>query len=344
MSESNEQLQEDQQKQNAINFENLPAISQNHLTPAEFLTGHNNVNDLIKAFAQYLAMSKKVNSANTISAYISNTYQFLVWCNKLPYAIKNVTQTKTLRNLVICYEKALSSTDLSQNSRALKHASVRKFFEWFGFMHEDYNLDLRKSFSADWISKADHNAYKKQPRINTEVFNAIKEQADLGDINDKWIFFLLAFGCRRSEIATIKVKDIDFLNKEINVYQVKTGSNKKLPLPVWLTSDNVLVKEHVFLIFNKSKKCAKTRGAKKVSEQFIWIKVKRWIAATNFKKVEITPHSFRRYFVNSLLKQGASDSNIAKLSGHQNLNMIQKYGYDISLENNPIVNNNQVKY
>ena len=341
MSDNNKELQKF--KENQIILENLPELVNNSDVPAEGLLGVNNVTDLLAAFAQYLEISKRIGS-NTKACYLSNVKQFLIWSNKLPYAIQNVTNTQILRNLVICYEKALSSTDLAQNSRALKHASVRKFFEFFGFMHEDYNLDLRKCFSPDWISTADQNAYKKQARINADVFNAIKEQADLGDINDKWIFFFLAFGCRRSEITTVKVNDIDMLNKEINVYQPKTGSTKKFPIPVWLTSDDVLNRKHIFLIYNTSKKCAKTRGTKKVSEKYIWLKVKRWIAKTEFKNVDITPHSFRRYMINSLLRQGASDSNISKVSGHSGTAMISKYGYDISLESNPIIKNNQVKY
>lgn len=328
----------------AINFENLPKLVPNDNTPAEFLVGFNDVEDLLKGFSQYLAISKRVTSDNTKNTYLANVRQFLIWCNKLKFAIKNITKTLVLRNLVICFEKSLTSTDLAQNSRAIKHASVKKFFEWYSFLHEDYNIDLNKCFSPDWCTTADANAYKKQTRINMDVFLAIKEQADLGDINDKWIFFLLAFGCRRSEIAGAKVENVDFLNKEINVYQEKTGNLKKLPLPNWLTSADMLDRNNVYLVLNTSKRTAKSKGKKPVSKQYIWLKVRRWIAETKFKSVEITPHSFRRFFVNNLLRQGASDSNIAKIGGWANLNMVQRYGYDISLDNNPIINNSQVKY
>lgn len=332
-------------QQNIINFDNVPSIDKDmSLVPAELLTGFNNVDEFLRAFTQYLNMSKKINSENTKNAYKSNVKQFLVWMNKCKIAVKNIVSTKMLRNLVIYYEEALKHTDFSQNTKALKHASIRKFFEMYSFMHEEYNIDLRKCFSADWCTTADSNAYKKQTRINADVFNAIKGQADLGDINDKWIFFLLAFGCRRSEIATVKVKDIDFLNKEINIFLIKTKDVKKIPTPNWLTSDDVLMKDHNFLIYNNSKKCAKSKGVKKVSEQFIYDKIQKWISKTEFKNVSITPHSFRRYFVTSLLKQGASTSSIATLGAWRSLNVVQKYGYDISLGNNPIIEKNMVKY
>ena len=331
-------------KQHTINFENLPSLEHNGGISAKYLRGYNNVLELLTAFAQYLEVSKRIGSANTKSAYLSNTKQFLIWCNKLQFPIKNITKTRMLRNLVICYEKALSATDLAQNSKALKHASIRKFFEWYSFMHEDYNISLPKCFSPDWCTTADSKAYKKQTRINTEVFDAIKEQANLGDINDRWIFYFLAFGCRRSEIAEVKVSDVDFLNKEINIYQGKTHEVKKLPLPAWLTSPDILDKKHNFLIHNHSKRSAKTKGSKKVSNQFIWLKVSRWISKTKFKDVDCSPHAFRRYFVNALLKQGASDSNIAKIGGWANLNMVQRYGYDISLTSNPIIQKGQIEY
>ena len=137
---------------------------------------------------------------------------------------------------------------------------------------------------------------------------------------------------------------MDFLNKEINLQLIKTKDVKKIPTPNWLTSDDVLNKNHTFLIYNNSKKSNKSKGMKPCSEQYIWLKVKRWLAATKFKNVEITPHSFRRYFVNSLMRQGASTSSIAQLGAWRSLNVVQKYGYDISLSSNPIIEKNQVKY
>ncbi len=335
----------EEEKNNSINFDNLPSIDKDtSKVDKKHLTGHNNVAAFIKGFELYLNISKKVNSGNTRRSYLSNAKQFIIWCNKIPFAINNIKKTLVLRNLIICYEKSLSTTSLAQNSKALKQNAVKKFFQYYAFLHQkDFELDIKKCFSTDFVTGYDVNAYKKQVRINDEVFEAIREQVLLGDINDRWIFFFLAFGLRRSEICTIKVSDLDWLNKEVNCYQHKQKTVKKIPLPDW-ANEAIVNKGDIFLIHNKSKRSNKTKGRVPVTPQYIYTKIMQWRDATEFKTVSITPHSFRRYFVSSLLKQGASDSNISRLGGWSGTSQIFKYGYDISLANNPIVSNNQVKY
>lgn len=329
---------------NQINLDNLPDIDTDMSKVApEWFKGLNDVEAMIRGFSQYLDVNKRTKSKNTKTSYISSVRQFLVWCNRINFAVRNVTSNRVLTNVVISYDKALCNLKLAQNSVAIKQSGVKKFFEYFDFMQPDYNLDLRKCFKSDWVTTTDSNAFKKQTRINDAVFEAIKEVVDAGDINDKWIFFFFAFGCRRSEIATIKTSDLDFLNKEINIYQHKQGTNKRIPMPDWC-SEGIINKQDNYLIHNKSKKCAKTKGVKPVSTQYIYSKLLSWRDQTKFKGVNLTPHSMRRYFVSSLLKQGASDSNIAKLGGWHGTSMIFRYGFDVSLDGNPIVKNNQVKY
>lgn len=359
------QLQK-QNEQNRINLDNLPSLdSELKSISKEYMTGYNDVDGLLKAFQGFMGMSKKITSDHTVNTYLRNVKLFLVWCNKLQFPIDNVTKTLVLTNLVICYEKALGTLDLSQNSKALAQQSVKKFFDFFKFVHPDYNLDVRSSFSSDWISTGDTNAFKKQTRINDDVYNAIKAVVDAGDINDKWIFFFMAFGCRRSEIAKIKTSDIDWLNKEINIYQEKQGTNKRIPLPDWASESAIPIhmgtpakgkpgmddyipatptRKYNYLIFNSSKRSAKTKGIKPVTTQYIYTKLLSWRNATEFKSVSITPHSMRRYFVSNLLKQGASDSNIARLGGWSGTAMVFRYGYDANLDGNPIIKNNLVKY
>jgi site-specific recombinase XerD len=45
----------------------------------------------------------------------------------------------------------------------------------------------------------------------------------------------------------------------------------------------------------------------------------------------------------TLLNKGYSESNIAKLSGHQSLSQIQKYGYDAVMKNNPIIKDKAIE-
>ena len=329
---------------NKINFDNLPSLDfQLKDVPAEFLKGYNDVNNFLTAFSNYLNISKRVQSENTKRTYLSNTKQFLVWCNKLQFGINNVNSTLVCRNLVICYEKALTDTDLAQNSKALKQQSIKKFFEYWAFTNEkNFQIDLRKCFSADWITSFDQSAFKRQVRINEDIFDAVKKVAYAGDLNDKIVFYLLSWGLRRSEIVGLKISDIDFVNNEMNVYMVKTKEVKKIPAPDWLTSDSVN-RQYVYLVFNKSKRTAKTKGIKPCTTNYIYGLITKWINKTKYKNVEITPHSFRRYLCSSLLAKGYAESQISKITGHSDIKMVGKYGYDTELKNNPIIKDGAIK-
>ena len=323
---------------NRINLDNLPALDfELHSVPKEYLKGQNDVINYLTAFRSYLNISKRVQSENTKRAYLSNTKQFLIWCNKLEFGIANVVSTLICRNLVICYEKALSNTNLAQNSKALKQQSIKKFFEFWSFTNEKhFQIDLKKCFSADWITSFDTSAFKRQVRINDDIFDEVKKIAYAGDLNDKIVFYLLSWGLRRSEIVGLKITDIDFVNKEMNVYMIKTREVKKIPAPDWLTSES-LNRQFVYLVFNKSKRTAKTKGIKPCNTNYIYGLITKWIKQTKFKDVDITPHSFRRYWCSSLLAKGYAESQISKITGHADIKMVGKYGYDTQLKNNPII-------
>ncbi len=298
---------------------------------------YNNIELLLGNFTAYLHASKRIRSiegevSNTERAYISNTKQFLTWCNELSICIAEIKETLSLRNLIIKYEGALSATKLKQNSIALKQNSVRKFFEFWDFVN-GLSLDLRKCFSADFTTSGDVGAYKSQIRISEEVFNAVREVVT--GANDRWIFYFLAYGCRRSEIASLRVDNVDLRNNEINIFQPKQQTYKKIPVPSWMSE----LPEGEYLI-----RSAKSYGREPVSTQYIYEKVHEWIGRTKYKGTPISCHSFRRYFVGSLKGQGVSDSNIAQLGGWGSTAQIIKYGYDSELEANPIIKNKLIKY
>lgn len=298
---------------------------------------YNNIELLLGNFTAYLHASKRIRTidgevSNTERAYISNTRQFITWCNELSICIAEIKETLTLRNLIIKYEGALSATKLKQNSIALKQNSVRKFFEFWDFVN-GLSLDLRKCFSADFTTSGEVGAYKSQIRISEDVYNAIREVVT--GANDRWIFYFLAYGCRRSEITSVRVANIDTLNNEINIFQPKQQTYKKIPVPDWFTT----LPEGEYLI-----RSAKSYGKEPVSTQYLYEKVHEWIGKTKYKGTAISCHSFRRYYVGALKRQGVSDSNIAQLGGWAGVAQISKYGWDISLDANPIIQNKLVKY
>ncbi len=306
----------------------------------EQLIATNNIPVLLAAFETYLTISKRVNSGNTLKAYTKNVKQFLIWCNDYKFDVTTVITTLLLRDIVIKYNRVLEKAYPQKNTIAIKLQSIKKFFE-----HRDFDtltLNLAQAFNPDWITTADPEAYKRQVRINRDVFDAMRHHVhDSQDQNDMWIFYFLSWGCRRSEICSVKTSDIDFLNKQVMIYQSKTGHVKTLPLPAWCKHKDQ-IPNNPYLVYARAKN--KNKGQVPVTPEFIYDRIKKWQKACMLTDIRITPHSFRRYMIGMLKNKNMNDANIMEISGHSSPNMISKYGYDVKPEHNPIITDGEIEY
>lgn len=314
--------------------------------PEEILDGENKIKILLIEFRNYLDQSKRVGSENTKRTYIVNSKQFLVWCNKIRYNINRVVTTRELKSLIQIYDMILNRTSLSRNYISNKMQSVRKFWEGINEKSELQNLDIKGVFNANNITTQDTNAFKNQIRISPEVYTEIKDIVHKeGDMSKMWIFFLLAHACRRSEIVIAKIDNIDTVNNQINIYEPKTGDIKSLPIPDWFTGKEMFAEGQIFIVTNNSQRTKKEKGKVPVSKSYIYDTTIKWLSKTTFAgQMKISPHSFRRYLVNSMQKLKYPEGAIAKVTGHKTTTMIYKYSYDNDISSNPIIENKDIKY
>lgn len=149
----------------------------------------------------------KVSSYNSILRTIKNN---------IPKYIKD-TKLKDLKAYLI--DKALANVKLS---RSRKYA----YFVYFNSLKRAYCLDLIKEDLSIKIFKVKHNTKKgvalsRQEQI--DFINTIK-----GSKYEYALLFILNSGLRRTELVTIRSKDINYIEKTIKIRGTKTASADRI--------------------------------------------------------------------------------------------------------------------
>jgi integrase len=352
--------EETQVKVTEWDIERLPSVVAHLPKEASAWSGENDIPKMVIGFRAYI----RQRSTRTKQQYEWDVKQFLLWCNAIHYnVLSRVITTIEMRDIASVYNEILKRQDFKRNTVALKMQGVRKFFEYLN--STELKMDIRAAFNPSNITTSDPKAYKTQPRINDEIYNSVMRHVhEHGTKNEKWIFFFLAWGCRKSEIVNAKVTDINMVEKVIRPYMKKVNDTKTLPLPSWFTGMQEFSEGQGFIVkyddvgeykpdskkFQKLNQRTKDRilmnGKIPVNDQYIYDTIQRWFSKTKFadSMKSAPPHSFRRQFVNSMRRQGFSDSEIADAGGWANTAMIQLYGKDNDLKNNRIVSGDAVKY
>lgn len=137
------------------------------------------------------------------------------------------------------------------------------------------------------------------------------------------VYFMTSTGCRVSEIANVKLKDVDIQNK---ICKVLGKGRKERPV---ILNDKCIYRLKLYMdqrqnLSPDSPLFARIRGAEvQMTKDGIERIINKICAAAKVK--DITCHSFRRYYATELRKRNVNIQMIASSLGHANLNQINRY-------------------
>lgn len=238
-------------------------------------------------------------SNQTIKNYLYYIIDFLKFANKSP---KNIN-TSDIRN----YLEAMVNKNRSSSTLNLAYSSFHFYFEKI----------LRRKFFIN-IPRAKKS--KKLPIVLTrdeigKIFGKIT------NIKHKLILGLIySAGLRVSEIINVKVKDLDFENKLLNIKEAKGKkdrttivSEKIIPF-LKKYSKNKTANDYLF---------ESSRGGKLTSRSIQKIFMQA-LKKSGIKKAA-TCHSLRHSFATHLLENGTDIRYIQELLGHARLETTQIY-------------------
>lgn len=271
----------------------------------------------IKKFLVYLKNEKRYPDT-TINSYERdlNNYYGYIEAKKINYIEINKDQIRE-------YLKYLDELKLSKNSISRLLSTLRHFYSFLIIN----NKLTKNQFKLIKNPKKD----KKLPNfLQSDEFQKIIDSIDLttplGIRNRLIIELLYATGLRVSELTSIKLNDINKINKEIRVNG--KGSKERIVffgdyalkyLELYLTESRgeLLNKQKSdFLLINNKGGNLTSRGIEKIIDD---------IVKKAALKHNISPHVLRHTFATDLLNNGADLKSVQELLGHSSLSTTQIY-------------------
>jgi len=272
--------------------------------------------EYIEKFLEVLEYEKKY-SINTISSYERDLRGFL------EYLSSHKKDFKTLNyNDVTDYLIYMNSLKLSSSSVNRHLSSIRSFYDYLLIEHVVVASPF-KLVSGPKKEKKLPNYLQYQEFI--DLINACDETA-LGVRNRMILELLFATGIRVSEAVNIKIKDIDFKNREIRIL----GKGKKMRVVYFNKTCQEVMSKYVIEARQellKGKKCEyllvnhlgnnlTRRGVAEILEKLI---------LKSSLKHKISPHTLRHTFATLMLNEGMDIREVQELLGHERLSTTNIY-------------------
>lgn len=270
------------------------------------------MNDQIKEFLDYLEYERKY-SLYTVDNYDKDITDFKNFLES-----KNISKFAKVEYQIIRDYLVFLYNQNYKNKTICRHiSSLRSFFKF---------LLANKYIKTNPMTLITNpKVEKKLPNFlyynDLEKLLETPDQTNIVGIRDELIIELFySTGVRVSELVNIKVSDIDFSKKSIQIF----GKGKKERIVLFGDRTLELIKNylnnsefnHEYLILNQRGKKITERGVRLILE-----KVVRNSGINN----RVTPHTIRHTFATHMLNEGANLITVQELLGHETLATTQVY-------------------
>ncbi len=255
-------------------------------------------------------------SPRTLRAYGDDIKQFIEWIGKNRVDWNN--PVKFTRMDIEGFMHYLAGHNMTGVTRVRKLASIRKFFV---FMNENKILSVN---SANTVKGARRE--EKTPSVlYKEQYKALLYEASDNLRDYAIIMTFLQTGIRLSELANLKIDDLDFENKLLSIRQGKGKKDRQIPLVDeeikalrnyirYRNTELVLDDEILFL--------AKNGTSLNVSS--IKHLVGKYVKKAGIRK-KVSVHTLRHTFGTHKIDKGMSIASLQELMGHKKKETTLKY-------------------
>ena len=270
------------------------------------------MDDLIKEYLDYLEYERKY-SLYTVDNYDKDITDFKGFLIIKKIENFNKVDYQVARDYMVnLYSKGYN------NKTICRHISSLRNFYKFLLANNHVNDNPFELITNPKIEK-------KLPNFlyynDLEKIMEVPDQKEEIGVRDELIIELLyATGIRVSELVSIKVKDIDFKEKQIRIF----GKGKKERIVLFGDKALELINRYLdtrefdsdYLILN-------SRG-NKITERGIRVVLDKNVKKSGVK-THVTPHTMRHTFATHMLNEGANLITVQELLGHENLATTQVY-------------------
>ena len=211
------------------------------------------------------------------------------------------TYPDTSPESALCYLSRY--THLSQNSKARYAGYLKGFLKYLGIK---FDISIKRPHLLP-----EHVYEKDIEKLKDTIANHMTHKGSV--FRDLMIIeTAIKTGMRRSELANLLVRHINFGSGSLTVVGGKGSRDRVIPITNKLELD-------------LEELCSDKQLDDRIFDltpQSLGLKINDWAKKS---EVPIHTHSFRHYFATSLLEKGANIRVVQKLLGHSSLNTTQVY-------------------
>lgn len=278
------------------------------------------MNDIKTTFDNFVSFIKHEEnlSSNTVEAYTADIEAFILYLKS-----KDLNSVEEISHLHIREHLATLYNKLDKRSISRKTSSIRTFLKY---------LNSQGYIGSNVLSRIVHpkTPEKLMFALSVEEMNsflsAIDSSSTIGRRNLAIIELLYGAGLRVTELASIKIADLDL---EQNLVKILGKGRKERLSPFNQEASNTLKaylevrgqfvnadKPNDYIFLNRSGNNLNVRSIQRLTK-FISIKAGLLRNAT--------PHTMRHSYATHLLEAGASIKTVKELLGHASIAATQKY-------------------
>ena len=275
----------------------------------------------VEQFIEYLSKVRNL-SENTLRSYQTDLLAFEQWCSREGVEVAKVDH----RNLRL-YLAYLKQAQYSAKTLNRHLSSLRGFYKW---------MQREKLIATDpALALSNPRAPRNLPHTMTDSdVNRLLESCDsstaVGLRDRAFLEFLYATGARISEVATLKLEQIDLHNGTVRL--CGKGSKERI-VPLYESAIEWLKK---YLRSSRPTLLLKDKTGRTHSALFISVRGND-MSADSLRKVfssylaaagldsSLSPHAMRHTYATELLGGGADLRIVQELLGHESLSTTQVY-------------------
>lgn len=275
----------------------------------------------VEQFIEYLSKVRNL-SENTLRSYQTDLLAFQQWCSR-----EGVEVTKVDHRNLRLYLAYLKQTQYSAKTLNRHLSALRSFYKW---------MQREKLIATDpALALSNPRAPRNLPHTMTDSdVNRLLESCDtstaVGLRDRAFLEFLYATGARISEVATLKLEQIDLQNGTVRLFG--KGSKERI-VPLYESAIEWLKK---YLRSSRPTLLLKDKSGRAHSALFISVRGND-MSADSLRKVfssylvaagldsSLSPHAMRHTYATELLGGGADLRIVQELLGHESLSTTQVY-------------------
>jgi integrase/recombinase XerD len=266
---------------------------------------------LSDAHAQYEASLRQAGKADaTVTAYIKDVEQLIEFVGK-----KGKTQIDEVPSEDIGdFKEILKKRRYTGKSISRKINSIKSFFR---FLMDEGQL------SQNPAEDVQHPKYEQTPpRVLSKIeYRALRDASRGDDRMFAIIEILLQTGMRISELANLRMEDVDLERNIINIQAQESRSARKVPL-------NTAAKEALLHYYEirpraREKTVFLTKTCRPFLVRNIRTAIDRYFRLAGIKEAKV--NDLRHTFIVEQLKAGTPLVYVSQLVGHKRITTTEKY-------------------